>query len=77
MTRILIVGAGLSGATIARELVDRQPDCTVHILEQRDHIAGNCYDYVNDAGILMNKYGAHLFHTNSERVWAFVQRFAE
>jgi UDP-galactopyranose mutase len=74
--RILITGAGLSGATIARQLADAG-DHQIHIIEQRDHIAGNCYDYVNDAGILMNKYGAHLFHTSSERVWAFVQRFAE
>jgi UDP-galactopyranose mutase len=75
MTRILIVGAGLSGATIARELAER--GYHVHVIEQRDHIAGNCYDYVNDAGILMNKYGAHLFHTNSERVWTYVNRFSE
>ncbi len=75
MKPVLIVGAGLSGATIARQLVER--GMTVHIIEQRDHIAGNCYDYVNKAGILMNKYGAHLFHTNNERVWEFVQRFSE
>lgn len=75
MKPVLIVGAGLSGATIARQLAER--DLDVHIIEQRDHIAGNCYDYTNDAGILMNKYGAHLFHTNSERVWEFVSRFAE
>lgn len=72
--RILVVGAGLSGATIARKLAENGN--SIHVIEQRDHIAGNCYDYVNDAGILMNKYGAHLFHTNSERVWEFVQRFA-
>lgn len=75
MPSVLIVGAGLSGATIARQLADCG-DFQVHVIEQRDHIAGNCYDYINDAGILMNKYGAHLFHTNSERVWNFVQRFA-
>lgn len=76
MTSVLIVGAGLSGATIARQLAETG-DYDIQIIEQRDHIAGNCYDYKNDAGILMNKYGAHLFHTNSERVWNFVQRFAE
>jgi UDP-galactopyranose mutase len=75
MKPVLIVGAGLSGATIARQLVER--GLSVHIIEQRDHIAGNCYDYINEAGILMNKYGAHLFHTNSERVWEFIQRFTE
>lgn len=73
---VLVVGAGLSGATIARQLADTGVH-QIDVIEQRDHIAGNCYDYVNEAGILMNKYGAHLFHTNSERVWTFVQRFAE
>ena len=72
---MLVVGAGLSGATVARQLADK--GYKVRIIEKRNHIAGNCYDYVNDAGILMNKYGAHLFHTNSERVWSYVQRFSE
>jgi UDP-galactopyranose mutase len=72
---MLVVGAGLSGATIAREFADK--GCKVRVIEKRNHIAGNCYDYVNDVGILMNKYGAHLFHTNSERVWNYVQRFSD
>jgi UDP-galactopyranose mutase len=72
---ILIVGAGISGATIARRLAERGDKITM--IEKRDHIAGNCYDYVNAAGILMNKYGPHLFHTNSERVWSFLQQFSE
>ena len=75
MKRILIVGAGLSGSTIARELAEK--GYFVEVIEKRYHIAGNCYDYVNEAGIRMNKYGAHLFHTNSERVWNFVNRFSE
>jgi UDP-galactopyranose mutase len=73
--KILIVGAGISGSTIGRRLAEEGYD--IHIIEQRDHIAGNCYDYINDAGILMNKYGAHIFHTNSDRVWDFVCRFSE
>lgn len=72
---ILIVGAGLSGATIGRELAKQ--GYSIHVIEQRDHIAGNCFDYVNEAGILMNKYGVHMFHTNSERVWNYVQEFTE
>jgi UDP-galactopyranose mutase len=75
MSNILIVGAGISGATIARELAEK--GYRVTIIEKRNHIAGNCYDYINGVGILMNKYGAHLFHTNSERVWKFVNRFSE
>lgn len=72
---MLVIGAGLSGATIARELAEKGNIVTV--IEKRNHIAGNCYDYINDAGILMNKYGAHLFHTNSERVWSYVNQFSE
>jgi UDP-galactopyranose mutase len=73
--KILIVGAGISGATIGRVLAEHGHSIT--IIEKRDHIAGNCYDFVNEAGILMNKYGPHLFHTNSERVREFVERFSE
>jgi UDP-galactopyranose mutase len=75
MKNILIVGAGISGATIARELANK--GYTITIIEKRNHIAGNCYDYVNKSGILMNKYGPHLFHTNSERVWSYVNQFSE
>jgi len=47
------------------------------ILDKRDHIGGNCYDYVDGHGIRASKYGAHLFHTNFERVWKYVQQFSE
>ena len=59
--KILVVGAGLSGATVARTCAERGHK--VLVLEKRNHIAGNCYDYKNEHGILMNKYGAHIFHT--------------
>jgi len=72
--RILIVGAGLSGCTVARVMADAGH--AVHIIEKRNHIAGNCYDFINEHGIRISMYGAHLFHTNSEQVWEFVQRFA-
>ena len=73
--KVLVVGAGLSGCTVARTLAEK--GVSVHIIERRDHIAGNCYDEIDKNGILVNRYGAHLFHTNSERVWEFVNRFAE
>ena len=72
---ILIVGAGLSGCTLAEQLAGRGH--TVTIIEKRDHIGGNCYDYRDENGILMNQYGAHLFHTNSARVRDYVKQFAE
>lgn len=73
--KVLVVGAGLSGCTVARTLAEK--GVSVHIIERRDHIAGNCYDEIDKNGILVNRYGAHLFHTNSERVWEFVNRFAD
>lgn len=71
----LIVGAGLSGAVIA-ERIATILNKKVVILEKRNHIGGNCYDYIHDkTGILMNKYGAHLFHTNNEEVWNYINSF--
>lgn len=63
----LIVGAGLSGAVLAERLAS-QMGKRVLVIEKRHHIAGNCFDfYAKDTGILMNRYGAHLFHTNNEK----------
>ncbi len=70
----LIVGAGLTGAVIARQLTDAGKSCLV--IDRRDHIAGNCYtEKVN--GINVHVYGAHIFHTSDKEVWAYVNRFAE
>ena len=73
---IVIVGAGISGATLAERYATLK-NKKVLVLEKRNHIGGNCYDYYNDAGILMSKYGAHLFHTNFEDVWEYVNKFSE
>lgn len=73
---IVIVGAGISGATLAERFASVH-NKKVLVLEKRDHIGGNCYDYYNQDGILVSKYGAHLFHTNFEDVWQYVQRFSE
>ncbi len=70
----LIVGAGLTGAIFARELTDSGRKCLV--IEKRQHIAGNVYTEKKE-GIDVHKYGAHIFHTNSDRVWEYVNRFAE
>lgn len=74
--RVLIVGAGLSGATMAYLCASTGDQ--VHIIEKRDHIGGNVYDEIDAAtGIRVSRYGAHLFHTNDEEVWNFVQKFGE
>lgn len=72
--QIIIIGAGISGAVLAEGYASLGKK--VLVIEKRDHIAGNCYDYVDDNGILVSKYGAHLFHTNHEDVWEYVNRFA-
>mmetsp|Transcript_29700 Transcript_29700/g.84717 ORF Transcript_29700/g.84717 Transcript_29700/m.84717 type:complete len:464 (+) Transcript_29700:75-1466(+) len=73
---LLIVGAGLSGAVLA-ERCSRELGMTSLVIDRRDHIGGNCYDFVTPQGIRTSKYGAHLFHTNFERVWEYVQMFSE
>ncbi|MDE6302960.1 MAG: UDP-galactopyranose mutase [Clostridia bacterium] len=70
----LIVGAGLAGAVFAREMTDAGKKCLV--IERRGHIAGNIYTEKQE-GIDVHKYGAHIFHTNSDEVWAYVNRFAQ
>lgn len=72
---IVVIGSGISGATIA-ERYAQVFNKKVLVIEKRDHIGGNCYDFYNDAGILVSKYGAHLFHTNDEQVWKYLQTFS-
>ena len=71
----LIIGAGLTGATIARSLKDSGRD--VVVLERRDVIGGNCYDEVHESGQRYNLYGPHYFRTSSDEIWAYAQRFTE
>lgn len=71
----IIAGAGLSGSVFARIMAEQGHH--VLILERRNHIAGNAYDEKNEAGILIHKYGPHIFHTNDENVYQFVNRFSE
>jgi UDP-galactopyranose mutase len=69
----VIVGAGLFGVTFARLM--REAGRTVHLLDQRPHIAGNCYTQSME-GIQVHTYGPHIFHTSNRTVWDFVNRFA-
>ncbi|MDI3546988.1 MAG: UDP-galactopyranose mutase [Halanaerobiales bacterium] len=71
----LIVGTGFSGSTCANLLAEKGN--RVLIVDKRNHIGGNAYDYYNDHGILVHKYGPHIFHTNYKEVWDFLSRFTE
>ena len=73
--RVLVVGAGFSGAVIARELAEDGHLVTVQ--DERPHAAGNCHTHTDPAtGIMIHAYGPHIFHTSNETVWAYVNRFA-
>jgi UDP-galactopyranose mutase len=72
--RILIVGAGFSGAVCARELAEAGHE--VEIIDSRDHIGGNAYDEMNEKGIRVHKYGPHLFHTSNEKVVNWLKKFS-
>ena len=71
----LIIGSGLTGATIARLLTDRGKKCLV--VERRSHLGGNVYDEEHPSGVRVHTYGPHYFRTSSLRIWNFVRRFAE
>jgi len=72
---VLVVGAGLSGAVIARQLAEAGRRVT--IIDQRDHIAGNCHTARDgETGVMVHTYGPHIFHTDDAAVWSYVNRFA-
>ena len=70
----IVVGCGLSGAVAARYMAEEKKK-KVLILERREHIGGNMYDYVNKDGILVHKYGPHTFHTNNKEIYDYICRF--
>jgi UDP-galactopyranose mutase len=72
----LVIGAGFAGATIAERLAAHAGK-RVLICDKRNHIGGNAYDYYNDDGVLIHKYGPHIFHTNSAEVFGYLSRFTE
>ena len=76
MFDVVIVGAGFAGAVLAERFA-AQADKKVLVIERRQRIAGNCYDEVDDNGILVHRYGPHLFHTDLEDVWKYLSQFTE
>lgn len=72
----IVIGAGIAGSVTARQLAEKGNQ-KVLVVEKRDHIGGNCYDRLDDYGILVHEYGPHIFHTNMEDVFAFLSRFTE
>jgi UDP-galactopyranose mutase len=71
----LVVGAGYAGSVVARELADAGR--RVLLIDRRPHIAGNAYDEYDAHGILIHRYGPHIFHTNGERIVEYLSRFTE
>ncbi len=72
---IWVAGAGYAGAVAARALAEQGK--RVLVLERRDHIGGNAYDCLDGAGVLIHKYGPHIFHTNDRKVFDFLSRFTQ
>ncbi len=72
---VLVIGAGFAGSTIARTLADAGR--RVLVIDRREHVGGNAYDEADEHGILVHRYGPHIFHTNSRKVVDFLSRFTD
>jgi len=76
LKNILIVGAGFTGAVIGRELAEKGHK--VRVIDNRPHVAGNCYSERDEqTGVMVHTYGPHIFHTDNQEVWDYLNRFAE
>jgi len=73
--KILVIGCGLSGSVVSRELANNGHN--IEVIDIRDHVGGNIYDYVNDKGIRIHKYGPHIFHTNNKKVIDYVKIYSQ
>lgn len=74
--KYVVVGAGLAGLTLAERIANDLNE-KVLIIEKRNHIGGNCFDFYDQNGILIHKYGPHIFHTNSKEVWDYLSEFTK
>lgn len=75
MNKYLIVGSGIVGCVIARELAEK--GAHVVVWEKRNHLGGNLYDCTDEHGIHVHLYGPHIFHTNLEKIWEYVNKYCE
>ena len=76
MFDVVIIGAGMAGAVLAERFAKKSGK-KVLLIERRQHVAGNCYDEIDANGILIHKYGPHLFHTDDAQVWDYLSQFTE
>ncbi|MEI7924803.1 MAG: UDP-galactopyranose mutase [Chloroflexota bacterium] len=73
---VLVVGAGFAGSVVAERLAS-QAGKRVLVVDRRSHVGGNAFDRLDDAGILIHQYGPHIFHTNSDEVFAYLSQFTK
>ncbi len=73
---VMVVGAGFAGAVMAERLA-RDGGKRVLVVDRRPHVAGNAFDRLDDAGVLIHQYGPHIFHTNSQDIFDYLSRFTE
>ncbi|MEO6290863.1 MAG: UDP-galactopyranose mutase [Ginsengibacter sp.] len=74
-SKFLVIGAGFSGAVLANRLA-QTGDCTIEVWEEKSHVAGNCYtERDNETGIMVHKYGPHIFNTDKKEIWDYVNSF--
>ena len=75
MKKVVVIGAGFAGATVSRLLADN--GYKIEIYEEREHIGGNAYDYIDDSKSYVHLYGPHIFHTNIEEVYEFLSKYTK